>query len=44
MCYTGGTCTGGDMYGCRMAVALRLQCAIPKVGVRLGICIGVTWL
>ena len=44
MCYTGGKCTGGDMYGCRIAVALRLWCAILEVRVQVGTCTGVAWL
>ena len=46
VCYTGGRCTGGDMYGCHIAVALRLWCTIQDVhvGIQVGTCTGVTWL
>ena len=44
VCYTGGRCTGGDMYGCHISVDLGLRCAILEVGVQVRKCMDVTWL
>ena len=46
VCYTGGGCTGEDMYGCHTTAALKILCAIQDVhvGVQVGTCMGVAWL